>query len=70
LLSLERGRIAADREERLLDRQALADESRIDRETQKQQWEGLHQVPMNMSQSQKTIQEGFLSILNRVLEKK
>jgi hypothetical protein len=69
-LSLERERIAADREERLLDRQAQADERRIDRETQKQQSEGLNQVLTNMSQSQKAIQEGFLSILNRVLEKK
>jgi hypothetical protein len=69
-LSLERKRIAADREERLLDRQAQADESRIDRETQKQQSEGLNQLLMNMSRSQKAIQEGFLSIRNLVLEKK
>jgi hypothetical protein len=61
--------ISADREERLLDRQARADERRIDRETQKQQSEGLDQVLINMSQSQKAIQEGFLSILTRVLEK-
>jgi hypothetical protein len=65
-MSLERERIAADREERLLDWQAQADE----RETQKQQSEGLNQVLINMSQSLKAIQEGFLSILNHVLEKK
>jgi hypothetical protein len=67
---LERERIAADREEMLLDRQAQADERRIDRETQKQQSEGLNQVLMNRFPSQKAIQEGFLRILNRVLAKK
>jgi hypothetical protein len=56
---LERETIAADREESLLDRQPQADERRIDRETQKQQSEGLNQVLMNMSQSQKAIQEVF-----------
>jgi hypothetical protein len=55
---------------RSLERQAQADERRIDRETQKQQSEGLNQVLMNISQSQKAIQDGFLSFLNRVLEKK
>jgi hypothetical protein len=63
-LSLERERIAADRGS------ASADAPRIDRETQKQQSEGLNQVLMKTSQSQKAIQEGFLSILNCVLEKK
>jgi hypothetical protein len=56
---LENERIAADREERLLDRQAQADERAIDRETQKQQSERLNQVLMNMSQSWKAIQEVF-----------
>jgi hypothetical protein len=70
LLSLERERIAADREERLLDRQAQEYERRIDRKTQKQQSEGLNQVLMNMFQSQKVIEEGFLNILNPVQERK
>jgi hypothetical protein len=56
---LEKERIAADREERLLDRRAQADERAIDSETQKQQSERLNQVLMNMSQSWKAIQEVF-----------
>ena len=58
--------IAVDREERLLYRRARADERSIDRETQQKQPERLKKVLMNMSQSQKAIQEGFLSVLNRV----
>jgi hypothetical protein len=67
---LEQEMIEADREERNLDRRARADERAIDRETQQKQSERLHEVQMNMSQSQKAIQEGVLSVLNRVLEKK
>jgi hypothetical protein len=66
---LEQETIAADREEMLLDRRARADEHAIDRETQQKQSERLNEVLMNMSQSQKAIHEGFLSVLNRVLEK-
>jgi hypothetical protein len=67
---LEQEMIEADREERNLDRRARADERVIDRETQQKQSERLNEVEMNMSQSQKAIQEGVLSVLNRVLEKK
>jgi hypothetical protein len=69
-LNLEQERIEADREEMLLDRRARADERAIDRETQQMQSERLNEVLMNMSQSRKAIQEGFLSVLNRVLENK
>jgi hypothetical protein len=68
-LSLEQQKIAADREERQLDRQARAAERAVDREAQQKQSEGLNEVLMLMSQSQKAIQEGFLGVLNRVLEK-
>jgi succinylarginine dihydrolase len=66
---LEQKKIAADREERLLDRQAREAERAVDREAQQKQSEGLNEVLMIMSQSQKAIQEGFLGVLNRVLEK-
>jgi succinylarginine dihydrolase len=66
---LEQKKIAADREERLLDRQAREAERAVDREAQQKQSEGINEVLMIMSQSQKAIQEGFLGVLNRVLEK-
>jgi hypothetical protein len=66
---LEQKKIAADREERLLDRQAREAERAVDREAQQKQSEGINEVLMIMSESQKAIQEGFLGVLNRVLEK-
>jgi excinuclease UvrABC helicase subunit UvrB len=69
-LELEQHRIEMEREEKLLDRQARAAERAIDREVQEKQSEGLNNFLKHMADTKKAMQEGFLNVLERILDKK
>jgi hypothetical protein len=65
-LESEQHRIAMEREEKLLDHQARASDRAIEQEKQS---EGINTVLKHMTDTQKAMQEGFLNVLERILDK-